>query len=255
MSVTGDTAGRLHDRVVQQIGRSIVTGEVGPGAALVSERLAAELHVSRSVIREAFRVLEAKQLIVARPKVGTLVSSPTRWNYLDPQVISWRIGSERRDEQVGELYALRLAVEPVAARIAASIASIDEITGLTRAIDDMYDALDRRDLHSFTVADVSFHVSLLELSGNQMFGCLSGAVSMAVRARETLVFPLDRPMRESMRTGLDLHRQLVQEMMTERPTVEQTSRALIVHAKDEAERALGVWPHTVRPIEENEASA
>ena len=249
------TEGRLHDRVVQHIGRSIVTGEMAPGDALVSERIAAELHVSRSVIREAFRALAAKRLIAARPKVGTRVSSSTTWNYLDPQVISWRIESAARDEQVSELYALRLAVEPVAARVAAAIASIDEISGLTRAIDDMYTALDRRDLHSFTLADVNFHVSLLELSGNHMFGCLSGAVSMAVRTRETLVFPLDKPMDESMRTGLDLHRQLVQEMMTRRPTIEQTSRTLIVHAKDEAERALGIWSQPGDPVGRTRAPA
>ena len=251
----GETEGRLHDQVVEHIGRSIVTGRVAAGDALVSDRLAADLRVSRSVIREAFRALQAKRLIAARPKVGTRVSSPAGWNYLDPQVISWRIEGGSRDEQVGELCALRLAVEPVAARIAASVASIDDLATLTRAIDDMYAALDRRDLHGFTRADVNFHVSLLELSGNRMFGCLSGAVSMAVRTRETLVFPLDESMGESMRTGLDLHRQLVQEMMTKRPTIEQTSRALIIHAKDEAERALGSWPQSAHPVIDPRARA
>ncbi|MER7243268.1 FCD domain-containing protein [Kribbella sp. NPDC000426] len=112
-----------------------------------------------------------------------------------------------------------------------------DLAQLTRAIDTMYAALDQRDLHTFVSADVNFHVTLLDLSGSKMFDCLGSVIETAVRTRETLVFPVV----EAMRRGLELHRQLVQDIMTGSPDLETTSRRLIVDAHDEANIALGVW--------------
>ncbi|WP_432890037.1 FadR/GntR family transcriptional regulator [Kribbella sp. CA-245084] len=229
--------GRHHDRVVEEVGRAIVTGRYREGESVSPERLAEDFGVSRPVIREAFRALQGKGLLVARPKVGTRVSDPRTWNYLDPQIITWRLESDRRTEQVDELYSVRLAVEPVAARMAALRAKPADLAQLTRAIDTMYAALDQRDLHTFVSADVDFHVTLLDLSGSKMFDCLGSVIETAVRTRETLVFPVV----EAMRRGLELHRQLVQDIMTGSPDLETTSRRLIVDAHDEANIALGVW--------------
>jgi len=137
------------------------------------ERLAEEFGVSRPVSREAFRALQGKGLLIARPKAGTRVSDPRTWNYLDPQVITWRLESDRRTD----------------------------------------------------------------LSGSKMFECLSSVIATAVRTWETLVFPVV----EAMCRGLELHRQLVQDIMTDAPELETTSRRLIVDAHEEANRALGVW--------------
>ncbi|WP_238006317.1 FCD domain-containing protein [Dactylosporangium sp. AC04546] len=100
-----------------------------------------------------------------------------------------------------------------------------------------------RDLHSFTAADIDFHVALLTVSGNKMFACLNGVITTAVRARETLLFPLV----EATRRGLLLHRQLVQAIMTGDTDVEQLSRELIIGAQHEAERALGLWGAGTEP--------
>jgi len=64
----------LHGEVVYTIGRRIVSGELKPGDPLPpEEELTADFDASRTVLREAVRVLAAKGLVEARPKTGTRV--------------------------------------------------------------------------------------------------------------------------------------------------------------------------------------
>ena len=65
---------QLHDEVVKQLRDSIDSGALKPGERLPSERdLASALEVSRNVLREALRVLEANGLVVTRPGIGRVV--------------------------------------------------------------------------------------------------------------------------------------------------------------------------------------
>lgn len=228
---------RLHDQTVEYVGRSIVQGVLAPGSSIHPEKLGEHLGASRSVVREAFRALEAKGLVTARPKVGTRVAEESRWDYLDPQVIMWRLQGDSRLAQVDELYSTRLAIEPVAARLVAQRSDPAAITGLEAILDRMQQAFEARDIHSFTEADVEFHTTLLALSGNRMFQRLQGVIATAVRTRETLVFPLV----EETLHGLKSHRLLVSEIANGDPTLEETSRTLVIDAHREAEIALGHW--------------
>jgi len=77
----------LHDRVVHANGRKILGGELPPGALLPAEP---ELGASRTVLREAIKVLAAKGLVEARPKIGTRVRPREAWNLLDHEVLAWQ---------------------------------------------------------------------------------------------------------------------------------------------------------------------
>src|SRR6187431_591366 len=86
----GTMARKLHTRVADQIGRSVVRGEIPPGHALPSElRICDMMNVSRTAVREALRVLVGKGLLQSRPKSGTKVRDPEHWNHLDPDVLRW----------------------------------------------------------------------------------------------------------------------------------------------------------------------
>ncbi len=77
---------------VSNLGTRIVGGEWAPGETVSKEAdLVEELGVSRSVIRESFRVLGAKGLIRSRTSDGTRVQPRSEWRLLDPDVIDWRI--------------------------------------------------------------------------------------------------------------------------------------------------------------------
>ena len=63
----------LHGAVVHEIGVRIVDGELKPGDTLPDNGFLDEADVSRTVVREAIKVLAAKGLVESRPKVGTFV--------------------------------------------------------------------------------------------------------------------------------------------------------------------------------------
>ena len=84
----------LHGAVVHDIGVRIVRGELGAGRPPPGRgaELSGELTVSRTVLREAIKVLAAKRLVEARPKTGTRVLPRTwHWNLLDPDVLAWQL--------------------------------------------------------------------------------------------------------------------------------------------------------------------
>ena len=94
MSFTPDTRGTLssNQQVARAIGIEIVNGvyEAGdklPGEAKILDRFG----ISRTVLREAFKILSAKGLIVSKTRVGTKVLPRTSWNLFDPDVLSWHV--------------------------------------------------------------------------------------------------------------------------------------------------------------------
>jgi DNA-binding transcriptional MocR family regulator len=67
---------------VNELGAAIVSGDLAAGETLDTEQLAADQQVSRTVVREAIRVLSGKGLVDARPKRGTFVLDRENWNLL-----------------------------------------------------------------------------------------------------------------------------------------------------------------------------
>ncbi|MGH1525266.1 FadR/GntR family transcriptional regulator [Leifsonia sp. L25] len=109
----------LHELAIESVGRGIVTGAIAPGSVLTPEGLG----ISRTVLRECIRVLEALGLVQARRRRGTVVQPDTEWRVLDPRVIAWRLAGPDRLAALGTLSELRLAIEPVAARLASTRAT------------------------------------------------------------------------------------------------------------------------------------
>ena len=82
----------LHGAVVHEIGVRIIRGDLSPGEPLPTEdELGSQLGVSRTVLREALKVLAAKRLVESRPKTGTRVLDRSDWNLLDPDVLAWHL--------------------------------------------------------------------------------------------------------------------------------------------------------------------
>src|SRR5918992_1302910 len=118
--VTGYPDRGLHGQVVQEVGRRIVSGAEPPGSILDIEHLEATFDVSKTVVREALKVLAAKGLVDARPKRGTFVRPRADWSLLDPDLLRWQFESSARDQFLTNLHEVRLIVEPAGALLAAS---------------------------------------------------------------------------------------------------------------------------------------
>ncbi|MER5444948.1 FadR/GntR family transcriptional regulator [Streptomyces sp. NPDC002766] len=183
----------LHGQLVQQLGQMIVSGDLGADRPLVPEEIGQRFEVSRTVVRESLRVLEAKGLVSARPNVGTRVRPVSDWNLLDPDIIEWRAFGPQRDDQRRELSELRWTIEPLAARLAAGHGREDVQQRLADMVEIMGHAMGQGDALTFSRADAEFHSLLIQLAGNRMLEHLSGIVSAALQVSGIPVTGCDRP--------------------------------------------------------------
>jgi GntR family galactonate operon transcriptional repressor len=170
----------LHGAVVHDIGLRIVQGQLEPGDPLPTEdELSGELSVSRTVLREAIKVLAAKRLVESRPKTGTRVQQRSEWNLLDPDVLAWQLeaGPDRRFLE--DTLELRSLIEPAAARLAAKRASEDEISVLESTCEEML--LAGEDMDAWIAPDLRFHAVLLQASHNELLEHLTDIVGSVLR--------------------------------------------------------------------------
>ncbi|MGV9253206.1 FadR/GntR family transcriptional regulator [Streptomyces sp. NPDC003697] len=178
------TPGRgLHGRVLDTLGPAITAGEYPPGSVLRTDELAQRFDVSRSVMREAVRVLESMHLVASRRRVGVTVLPPSQWNVYDPQVIRWRLAGTDRARQLRSLTVLRSAVEPVAAGLAAKNATSEQCAELTECALGMVANSRGHRLRQYLVHDVAFHRVILTASGNEMFARLGDVVAEVLTGR------------------------------------------------------------------------
>jgi DNA-binding FadR family transcriptional regulator len=171
----------LHGQLVQQLGQMIVSGDLGADRPLVPEEIGQRFEVSRTVVRESLRVLEAKGLVSARPNVGTRVRPVSDWNLLDPDIIEWRAFGPQREDQRRELCELRASIEPLAARLAAVRKREEVQQRVADMVEIMGQALAQGDSLTFSRADAEFHGLLLQSAGNRMLEHLTGIVSSALQ--------------------------------------------------------------------------
>ncbi|MER7307197.1 FadR family transcriptional regulator [Streptomyces griseoluteus] len=188
----------LHGQLVQQLGQMIVSGDLGADRPLVPEEIGQRFEVSRTVVRESLRVLEAKGLVSARPNVGTRVRPVSDWNLLDPDIIEWRAFGPQRDDQRRELNELRWTIEPLAARLAAGHGREDVQQRLVDLVEIMSHALAQGDALTFSRADVEFHALLIQVAGNRMLDHLSGIVSAALQVSGGPATGCERPTEASV---------------------------------------------------------
>ena len=159
----------------------IVSGQLAPGCALEDEITAsARLKVSRSAYREAIRTLSAKGLVESRPKTGTQVTPRSRWQVLDPDVLAWMFeGGRPSPEFVRSLFELRMVVEPSAAGLAAERRSVDDLSRMRRALQEMERWTVAEE--AGRVADREFHDAVLAATRNEPLMALSSSIGSAVR--------------------------------------------------------------------------
>lgn len=222
----------LCGQVVHDLGRRIVRGDIRPGDALPQEpTLCRQLGVSRTVVREAVKVLSAKGLVDSRPKRGTTVRPCNVWNVLDADVLQWRAEADPDGQHLMHLTELRQAVEPAAAAMAASRAADEDIALIAQAFQAMKDSV--ASLDEFLAADLRFHVEVLHASGNPFFAPVANVVSSALLSslRVTNRKPADNA------TSVPVHQRVLKAIHARQPgRAEATMRKLLSDAAARIER-------------------
>jgi len=179
----------LPTQLVNVIGSRIVSGEISPGAVLTSDSLELQFGVSRTVVREALKVLHDKGLTRARTKTGTIVLERHEWNLLDPDVISWLHNSGLGPELVKDLEEVRASYEPWVARIAAKRRGSKDVAALSNALKKMSDAFYIEGPKSDAIgeADAMFHQALLDATQNELMKRIGTLFIPLLRIRDEMV--------------------------------------------------------------------
>lgn len=158
----------------------------------------------------------------------------TEWNALDTRLIGWNLAGPGRTAELGALMELRVAIEPVAARLAAVRASPQQRQRFTEL------AARLRDLGSqglgeseeYLTTDIAFHHLILQASGNEMFaGVLGDVIGEVLAGRTRLGLSPSNPVVEA----LDAHEEAARALIEgDGAAAEREIRAIVVEAHSAA---------------------
>jgi DNA-binding FadR family transcriptional regulator len=165
--------------MLDEVGRTIVTGGFEGRPFPTEAELAKQHSVSRSVTREAVKMLTAKGLLTARPRKGTSVQPSTQWNLFDPDVLRWLLERKFSLRLLRQFNELRIAIEPEAAALAAEAA--DE--GRLQAIQAGFQRMEAAEAGTDDPldSDIAFHIAVLNASTNPFYMQFRDVVATALR--------------------------------------------------------------------------
>jgi DNA-binding FadR family transcriptional regulator len=136
--------------------------------------------VSRTVLREALKTLEAKGLVEARPKVGTRVASKGRWALFDQQVLLWYFEAGFEAGFIENLFRIRSLLEGEAVEQATRHRTADHVRMMYYWVQQM--SISRGVAESFALANLELHRILMEAAQNPVLRATLGVIEFTLAA-------------------------------------------------------------------------
>ena len=178
---------QLGARVYQALLNSIVTGQIGPGAPLRPEAIARQLEVSTTPVREAMHRIEGDGLAIKLPYQGWFVREFT-------------------EQQIRELYEIRVALECVSVRLACQRITDEEIDWLRRHQVTGENALASNNMDDYRMYNWDLHAAIMRAARNSYLFAMMGQLrQQSEMLMATTIRIVGRPVR-----ALDEHRRLIE---------------------------------------------
>lgn len=152
----------LRSLVCDEVRRLIITGEILPGTRLVEDRLAVRLGVSRNPVREALQTLSGEGFVDILPRRGAVVARVTT-------------------AQAEEMFDVRMALESLAARLAARNAGTDHLVALEGVLERAEGATSAGELDLLAALNTQFHQLVVAASGNDYLALMVGPMARRVQ--------------------------------------------------------------------------
>ncbi|MEO3790779.1 FadR/GntR family transcriptional regulator [Nonomuraea sp. B10E15] len=157
----------LAKAVTAELVERIVRGVHPSGTPLPPEPVLCEtFSVSRTVVREAVKILQEKGLVQVRQGAGTMVTPPTMWDMLDELVLAATIDMDESLGILDDLVVTRRLLESDMAHLAARVAGEETVEQLRALVDRMDDLVD--DHVTYADHDRAFHDVIMQASGNRI---------------------------------------------------------------------------------------
>jgi len=144
----GEVFPNLEDQVYKIIKDKIIWHEIKMGGRIIDKKLAEELGVSRSMIRQVLTILAKEELLTMVPRNGFYVKEITR-------------------KEIGEIYNIRKILEGYATEVAVPKISSRDIAEVEEVFDKAKRDLEKDEVKSFIEADVMLHKILVDNCGNE----------------------------------------------------------------------------------------
>jgi len=171
--------GSLASQVSRELGRRIVAGIYAENDLIEDENtLSSRYQVSRSVVRDAVKILVGKVLLEVRRGIGTRVKPRIEWVLLDDDVLAWHQSGPFRIDFFKKLMEIRLIIEPNAARWACERGTDEKIREIELAQKKMED--EKGSIEDFVVADAQFHQSIIRAANNEILESMEGVIFSAL---------------------------------------------------------------------------
>jgi GntR family transcriptional repressor for pyruvate dehydrogenase complex len=198
---------KTYEIVAERLLGLISSRHLGPGDALPSERELVELYeVGRSSIREALRMLESKGVIKSRGN-GSFAVAEFR-NALNHS-LDFLLSVDEAD--YGELFEVRRILEGEAAALAASRRNEEDLARMEAGIAGMEQGLDSEE--GFITADLRFHLTIAEASGNRLIAHLMDAIRTLLQRSLSSAYHIPG----SPEGAIVLHRLILEAITARRP--------------------------------------
>jgi GntR family transcriptional repressor for pyruvate dehydrogenase complex len=213
---------RLAEDVADQIEHLILDEELNIGDILPAERdLAAQMQVSRNILREAIKVLEQKGLLEVRPGSGTYVARPTAEFLQDTLDFYFRFNKSA----LFNLVEARLPLEVEIAGLAAQRATPEDLQHVKTCLNNMETAVDNP--NAYIEADICFHEALARAANNEVLQLLLSSIRGALRQNITILVTYHP---SAAQTAMQYHRRIVQAV--QQHDVEAARLAMREHVED-----------------------
>lgn len=215
------TAAPLRQSVVGALRRSIVLGRLTPGARLIERELIGMMGVSRTVVREALRQLEAEGLIDVVANKGAIVRKLSR-------------------AEAEDVYSIRAVLEGLAARLFAQRADQTTRNALAAALAATAKAYDDGDPSVIVEAKNTFYATLFRGAGSETLSAMIDALQ--ARVWRWRVLGVAHPQRSGERSAeavRDLQALVAAIGAGDAAAAERSARAEVMNAANEALRLIG----------------
>jgi GntR family transcriptional regulator, galactonate operon transcriptional repressor len=195
-----ETDSLAHSTAVQvsrEIGRRIVSGNYRPGDLIEDELSISErFSVSRSVIRDAVKILVGKGLLEVRRGIGTRVQERTKWGLLDNDVLAWHLSAPPDRDFLSQLMDVQLIIEPKAARWACKHGrdkQLAEIDIIQTRMEEEQSSID-----NFVISDALWHRAIFRATNNEIMRAMEGLIFSALLSSIRLTNKDPRKNKESI---------------------------------------------------------
>ncbi len=231
-----DTSGfapNLATQVCRELGRRIVGGHLREDAVIDDEsKLADRFGVSKTVIREAVKLLVGKGLLEVRRGSGTRVRRRGSWSLLDDDVLAWHLSVEPKPDFLRQLMDVRRIFEPKAAAWAARFGSAEHHQVITDA--QLRMEQEGISVEQFVLADAQFHRAVLQAANNEILLSMEGVIFSALLSsiRITNTDP-----RENL-LSIPIHREVLEAVLNRDP--DTAEEKMLHHLHDTSERLAAV---------------